>query len=153
LERGRVPYENLKLLRLPEMPATRSMTSWAIAGSNLIGENMSWTDTLKGLAGNAEQAALPQLLEGVLGAEGMQTILAKLQDGGLATQVSSWLDKNRDNLPITADQLRAALGDEHVQRIATSLGIPVDTILNALAQYLPQAASAAAPPAEDEIKH
>jgi uncharacterized protein YidB (DUF937 family) len=107
--------------------------------------NMSWSDTLKGLVGEAEEAALPGLLKGVLGAEGLQTILAKLNDAGLANQVSSWLDKNRDNLPITADQLRAALGDEHVQKIATSLGIPMDTVLATLAQYLPQAASAAAP--------
>jgi uncharacterized protein YidB (DUF937 family) len=140
-------------LFLLEAPVARSLGLGVIAGSNRIGENMSWTDTLKGLVGNAEQTALPQLFEGALGAEGMQTILAKLQDGGLASQVSSWLDKNRDNLPITADQLRAALGDEHVQRIASSLGIPVDTVLQALAQYLPQAVSAAAPPAGEEMKH
>jgi uncharacterized protein YidB (DUF937 family) len=107
------------------------------------GENMSWSDTLKGLVGEAEQAALPGLVKGVLGAEGLQTILTKLNDGGLQGQVASWLDKNRDNLPISADQLRAALGDEHVQQIATSLGIPVDAVLAALSKYLPQAASTA----------
>lgn len=113
---------------------------------------MSWTDTLKGLIGSAEEAALPRLIEGVLGAEGLQTILSKLENAGLSSQVSSWLDKNRENLPITADQLRAALGDEHVQRIATSMGIPTDTILKALSEYLPQAAAAAQPPESEETK-
>jgi uncharacterized protein YidB (DUF937 family) len=111
--------------------------------TNFKGDDMSWSDALKGLVGEAEQAALPGLIKGVLGAEGLQTILAKLNDAGLQGQVASWLDRNRDNLPITADQLRAALGDEHVQQIATSLGIPVDTVLANLSKYLPQAASAA----------
>ena len=112
---------------------------------------MSWSDTLKGALGNlvgeAEQAALPELMEKVLGQEGLQTILAKLQGAGLAGQVSSWLDKNRNNLPITPEQLRAALGDEHVQQIAKSLGIPMDKVLELLAKYLPEAASAAGPAA------
>jgi uncharacterized protein YidB (DUF937 family) len=110
---------------------------------------MSWSDTLKGAVGNlvgeAEQAALPGLMQKVLGDEGMQSVLAKLQSAGFAAQVQSWLDKNKDNLPITADQIRKALGDEHVQQIAKSLGIPMDKVLEALAKFLPAAASAAGP--------
>jgi uncharacterized protein YidB (DUF937 family) len=112
---------------------------------------MSWSDALKGAVGNivgqAEQAALPDLLKSVLGTEGLQTILAKLQDAGFRAQVTSWLDKNKDNLPITADQIKAALGDEHVQQIAKSLGIPVDAILAALAEKLPEITNAAGPAA------
>ena len=48
-------------------------------------------------------------------------------------------------MPITADQIKAALGDEHVQQIAKSLGIPVDAILAALAEKLPEIANAAGP--------
>jgi uncharacterized protein YidB (DUF937 family) len=113
------------------------------------GQSMTWSDALKGVVGNlvgqAEQAALPDLMKSVLGTEGLQTILAKLQDAGFGTQVSSWLDKNKNNLPITADQIKAALGDEHVQQIAKSLGIPVDAILAALAEKLPEIANAAGP--------
>jgi uncharacterized protein YidB (DUF937 family) len=112
---------------------------------------MSWSDALKGAVGNiigqAEQAALPGLLKNVLGAEGLQTILAKLQEAGLGAQVASWIDKNKDNLPITADQIRTALGDEHVQQLAKSLGIPVDAILAVLAEKLPEIANAAGPAA------
>lgn len=112
---------------------------------------MGWSDTLKGVVGNmvgqAEQAALPDLIKSVLGNEGLQTILAKLQRAGFAEQVQSWFDKNRNNLPITADQIRTALGDEHVQQIAKSLGIPVDAILAALAEKLPEIANAAGPAA------
>ncbi len=112
---------------------------------------MTWSDALKGAVGNlvgqAEQAALPDLVKGVLGTEGLQTILAKLQSAGFEDQVQSWFNKNKDSLPITADQIKTALGDEHVQQIAKSLGIPVDAILAALAEKLPEIANAAGPAA------
>jgi uncharacterized protein YidB (DUF937 family) len=115
---------------------------------------MTWSDALKGVVGNivgqAEQAALPDLLKGILGNEGLQTILAKLQGAGFGEQVQSWFDKNKGNLPITPDQIKTALGDEHVQQIAKSLGIPVDAILAALAEKLPEIASAAGPAANPE---
>ncbi len=110
---------------------------------------MSWSDALKGAVGNlvgeAEQAALPALMKKVMGDEGLQSVLAKLQGAGFAAQVQSWLDKNKDNLPITPDQIRTALGDEHVQQIAKSLGIPMDTVLEAMAKFLPAAVNAAGP--------
>jgi uncharacterized protein YidB (DUF937 family) len=61
--------------------------------------------------------------------------------------VQSWFDKNKDSLPITPEQIKTALGDEHVQQIAKSLGIPVDAILAALAKELPQVAETAGPAA------
>jgi uncharacterized protein YidB (DUF937 family) len=113
---------------------------------------MSWSDTLKGIVGESEQAAMPGLVEKILGPERIQSILAKLNDAGFQTQVQSWLDKNKDSLPITADQVRKALGDEHVQQIAKTLGIPMDKVFELLAKYLPQAAIAAPmpPPANPE---
>lgn len=112
---------------------------------------MSWSDALKGVVGNvvgqAEQAALPDLIKGVLGNEGLQTILAKLQGAGFEQQVQSWFDKNKNSLPLTPEQIKAALGDEHVQQLARSLGIPVDAILAALAKELPQVAEQAGPAA------
>jgi uncharacterized protein YidB (DUF937 family) len=107
---------------------------------------MSWSDTLKGIVGESEQAAMPGLVEKILGPERIQSILAKLNDAGFQTQVQSWLDKNKDSLPITADQVRKALGDEHVQQIAKTLGIPMDKVFELLAKYLPQAAIAAPMP-------
>ncbi len=115
---------------------------------------MTWSDALKGVVGNlvgqAEQAALPDVLKGILGNEGLQTILTKLQGAGFGDQVQSWFDKNKGNLPITPDQIKTALGDEHVQQIAKSLGIPVDAILAALAEKLPEIANAAGPAANPE---
>ena len=58
----------------------------------------------------------------------------------------SWTDAVK-GLIGQPEQLRDALGDQHVQQIAKSLGIPLDTVLDALAKYLPEAVSAAGPAA------
>jgi uncharacterized protein YidB (DUF937 family) len=71
-------------------------------------------------------------------------IVTQLQQGGLDKQVQSWLGSG-NNLPVTADQLRGALSDQHVQQIARELGLPVDNALQFLAQHLPAAVDQASP--------
>jgi uncharacterized protein YidB (DUF937 family) len=73
----------------------------------------------------------------------LQGIVAKLQAGGFNEQVR-WLG-NGSNLPVTADQLRSALGNQQVQRIARQLGLPVDQALQVLSQHLPTAVDQASP--------
>lgn len=106
---------------------------------------MGLSDMLKGAAsaalGQIEQQALGAALGSADGAANLQSILAKLQAGGLADQVTSWLTAGRQNLPVTAEQIKQALGDEHVRQIAASLGLPVDKVLEGLQQVLPQAAA------------
>jgi uncharacterized protein YidB (DUF937 family) len=117
---------------------------------------MSWADALKGslgtLLGQAEQTALPAIMKKALGEEGLQSILGKLQEGGMADHVRSWIDQNRPNLPISAQRLQAALGSQHIQDLAKSLGLPVDKLLAVLAEHLPQAASTAGAPPDTETR-
>ena len=94
---------------------------------------------LKGLAGQAEAAALPALLSAALAQtdlKDMQGLLDKLQQSGLGKQVASWLGDG-NNLPITADQLRAALGNQQIQQLAAHFGLPMDKILATVAEHLP----------------
>jgi len=63
--------------------------------------------------------------------------LQQLQQGGLGGQVASWLG-NGANHAISADQLRAALGNEHLQQMAQAAGLPIDKLLAMLSQQLPQ---------------
>jgi uncharacterized protein YidB (DUF937 family) len=96
---------------------------------------------LKGIAGQLETQALPVILSQVLGKTDLGSVgglLQKLQQSGLGPQVASWLG-NGANLPVTADQLKAALGDQHLRQIATQLGLPVDQLLGQLSHYLPAA--------------
>ena len=94
---------------------------------------------LKDALGQAEAAAMPALISAVLAKtnlENMQGLLDKLQQSGLGPQVASWLSDGK-NMPITADQLRAALSNSQIQQLAASFGLPVDKVLASLAEHLP----------------
>jgi uncharacterized protein YidB (DUF937 family) len=105
------------------------------------------------LASAAEQAlgkaatdALAPMVTKYLGeAEGGLTGLTdKLKDAGLGDQVSSWLGMGQ-NLPISEDQIKAALGNEQVQAIANSLGLDLNQVAGALSQFLPKIIDKASP--------
>ena len=103
--------------------------------------------TLKSAALGAAATAAPELLSKILGQTdlgGLQGLVQKLQQGGLNQQVQSWLS-NGQNMPVSAEQLRDALGNEHVRQIAQQFGLPVDKVLDLLSQHLPQAIDQASP--------
>ncbi|HZP77563.1 MAG TPA: YidB family protein [Pseudolabrys sp.] len=102
---------------------------------------------LESAAGQAAAQALPGMLSAVLTQTklgSLQGLIAQLQAGGLQQQVQSWLG-NGSNLPVTAEQLRAALGDSHVQQLAQQFGVPVNQVLDLLAKELPGTVDAASP--------
>ena len=106
---------------------------------------MGLFDELKGVAFQAAEGAAQTLLANAVSnaPAGMQGILGKLEAAGLGDQVQSWLSSGA-NLPISADQLKAALGDPHLQQIAQSMGLPADQIAEALAEHLPGIAASTA---------
>ena len=75
---------------------------------------------------------------------GLHGILAKLQAAGLDRQVQSWLGGG-DNLPVTAEQLRSALGNEQILQVARQFGLPIDAALKILADQVPNAVDQASP--------
>lgn len=94
-----------------------------------------------------ESSLLPGLLSQLLGKTDLGSLgglLAQLQQGGLGGEVSSWLS-NGQNLPTSPDQLKAALGNEQLQQLARSAGLPVDALLAMLAQQLPGAVDKMSP--------
>lgn len=107
--------------------------------SNVFGNLLG--SALSGLAGQVESGALPGILSQVLRNTNLGSVgglLQQLQNSGLGPQVASWLG-NGQNLPVSVDQLRQALGDEHVRQLAASFGIPIDQLLAQLSQHLPAA--------------
>ena len=102
---------------------------------------------LKGVLGQVETAAGPALISAVLAKTNfgnLQGLVNQLQQRGLGPQVQSWLG-NGSNISITPDQLRAALGNDQVRQLAAHFGLPVDQVLNMLAQHLPAAVDQASP--------
>ena len=97
--------------------------------------------------GQGRFALLPGLLGQLLGQTnlgGIGGLLSQLQQGGLGGEVASWL-ANGQNRAVSPDQLQSALGDEQLQQMAQSAGLPVDQLLSMLAQHLPQTVDRASP--------
>ena len=110
-------------------------------------DNLNLGNLLKGALGQVESAALPTLINTVLARtqyHDLNGLVTALQQGGLDTQVKSWLG-NGANMPITADQLRAALGNDQVRQLAQHFGVDPDAALKLMAEYLPAVVDKASP--------
>jgi uncharacterized protein YidB (DUF937 family) len=112
--------------------------------SDILGSILG--SALKGLAGQAGQqerapAGLPDILAQVLGKTDLGSLgglLQQLEQSGLGAQVASWLG-NGQNLPVTIEELRNALGEQPLRQLASQFDLPVDELLRHLAQHLPNA--------------
>lgn len=69
---------------------------------------------------------------------GMPGILQTLKDHGLATQVDSWVSTGA-NLPLNAEQVGAALGDQFITGIANKLDMAPADLTEKVAEFLPEA--------------
>ena len=69
-------------------------------------------------------------------ANGLSELVSTFQQKGLSGIVNSWVGTGA-NLPINADQIEQALGQERVQQIASKFGIAPEALKGQLAQVLP----------------
>ncbi len=84
--------------------------------------------------GNAMQLVM-QLVNNYPG--GLQGLIQALTQSGLGQQAQSWVSTGA-NLPISPDQLTAALGGGQLQGLARQLGMTQDQAAGGLADLLPQ---------------
>ena len=84
---------------------------------------------------SALTSALGQDGEGGLDLSGLVTRMT--QEGGLMDTVQSWLGDG-GNAPISADTVRAVLGDERVKAFASQLNIDTQAAADSLSQLLPE---------------
>jgi uncharacterized protein YidB (DUF937 family) len=75
---------------------------------------------------------------------GIEGVVAELEKTGYGAQVKSWVGDG-SNLPISADDIKKALGSDKLKSIAASTGIPVDKAAEYLAEHLPTAVDKATP--------
>ena len=68
---------------------------------------------------------------------GLPGIISKLQNGGMAQQVGSWVGTGQ-NVPISGSQLQEVLGSGSIGQIAQQLGMSHGDTSSNLAQVLPQ---------------
>nr|WP_294534818.1 YidB family protein [uncultured Rhodoblastus sp.] len=75
---------------------------------------------------------------------GIDGVVAELEKTGYGQQVKSWVGTGA-NLPISAEDIKQALGSEKLKSLAESTGIPLDKAAEYLAQHLPTAIDKATP--------
>jgi len=83
------------------------------------------------------------------GSGGIANVLETLAANGLSEHIASWTG-NGANLPISPEQIAAALGSEQVQQLAQASGLPIGDFLQHLSDHLPAAAAATAPATDGE---
>jgi uncharacterized protein YidB (DUF937 family) len=76
---------------------------------------------------------------------GLHGLVDKLKAGGLGDTVNSWIETGKKNIPITGDQVRKALGNEHLTAMAKKLGLDPSAAADKIAAMLPDAVDAATP--------
>jgi uncharacterized protein YidB (DUF937 family) len=76
---------------------------------------------------------------------GLSGVVDKFRASGMGETVNSWIAAGTANLPITAEQLKKALGNEYVTALAAKLGIDPSGAAEKLAALLPHAVDAATP--------
>ena len=85
--------------------------------------------------------ALLNAVVGMLGNDsaqgGLGGLMAKFQQSGLGDVVASWISSGQ-NMPVSADQLRGALGDDTLGQLARQAGASQSDVLGQLTQLLPQ---------------
>jgi uncharacterized protein YidB (DUF937 family) len=78
------------------------------------------------------------LLSQVTKSDGLKGLVSKLVEGGLGDQVKSWIAQG-NNKPVSAEQVKDALGSEQVNQLAEKAGTTPDDAADQLAQKLPTA--------------
>lgn len=100
---------------------------------------------LQGVLGGVVGVEALSLLKGYVEQHGgIEGVVAELEQTSVGQQVKSWVGTG-ENLPISADHIRDALGSQKVQDLAASVGIPPEKFSELLAQYLPVAVDKATP--------
>jgi uncharacterized protein YidB (DUF937 family) len=102
---------------------------------------MSLLDMVKGVVGNEglENAglaghAMTLINDPRIG--GISGLMQKFHEHGLGGVAESWIGTGA-NQPITAEQITAVIGQEHIEAIAGKIGVPPEEASAKLAEYLP----------------
>lgn len=103
---------------------------------------MSIFDQLSGVLGGAQsETGSSAMISGVMSLlnnhpGGLPGLAQSFEQNGLGHLISSWISTG-ENLPISADQIKSVLGNEHVDAFAAQAGISPDVASSHLAELLP----------------
>lgn len=109
---------------------------------------------LNDLKGSPLDKILSQLMGGQQGASGLEALVGKLRNGGLADRVESWISTGA-NRPVAPQELEQALSPEETDRLASGAGMERPGLLALLSQVLPRLIDGLTPqgrlPSQEEV--
>ena len=98
---------------------------------------------LDGIAGavlgklGGQQGGMAQMAMELLNQNGgLDGILAKFKEGGLAEQAASWVGTGA-NMAVSPEQISSVLGDGKIAEMAAKMGISPETLSAQIAEHLP----------------
>ena len=74
--------------------------------------------------------------KGAAGAGALSVLVEAFKNKGLGNLVESWVGSGA-NQPATPNQIKDGIGHDKLSELAKQAGIPVDTLAEKLAKYLP----------------
>jgi uncharacterized protein YidB (DUF937 family) len=113
----------------------------------ILGGSQGGSATGGGLARNPMLQMLLPLVASMLMNGGLQKLLSRLQAQGHGEQAQSWVGKG-SNRPVDATDVRQAMDDEELERIAQQLGVSQDEAAEAVAEVLPDVVDKVSPAGE-----
>jgi uncharacterized protein YidB (DUF937 family) len=88
------------------------------------------------LSGGKANLGLLEAVGGLLKGNGLEGLLDSFKENGLEDVVTSWIGKGT-NLPVSADQIKEALGSDKINELAEKAGMSPDDLPDALKDILP----------------
>ena len=108
-----------------------------------------------GALGNPMLRMLLPAVASLLANGGLTKLLSGLRSNGKEEEADSWLAKG-ENRPVAGKDVRNAVGEEDIARIAEKLGVSEDEAADAVAQVLPDVVDQVSPngelPPDDELE-
>ena len=104
---------------------------------------MGFLDILRTVTGGMDDQPAHEAFGSVLQATplgGLSGLLGQLSQGGLGEQVTTWCQGGQ--AAVAPELIRSALGEQHVQALAASLGVSPDEVAGHLSEHLPALAAA-----------
>lgn len=100
---------------------------------------MDILNTVKSALGGGDQKDdLMSTVMGLLGGtNGLGGLVSQFTSKGLGDVIGSWIGTG-NNLPVSGDQLKSALGDDTIKNIASKLGMDSNAVTSQLSNLLPQ---------------
>ncbi len=84
------------------------------------------------------KGGMMQSIIGMVSGGGLSGLLDKFRSAGMEDKAQSWVSSDQENQQLTGQEVRQALGDQEVDRIARESGSSPDETADGLASLIPE---------------